>query len=123
MKETKFRAWNGEMWPIAFPCRSGKVKHCKTEDDRSCWTSNGEGVELMQFTGLTDINGKEIYRGDICEFDNGDRFVVECEDWLEFYVSWVGETECEDQARDFYRIEKAKVIGNKFENPELLEVI
>jgi hypothetical protein len=75
---------------------------------------------LMQYTGSKDKNGKDFYLYDIGEFENGDRFIIECEEWIEFYAKWIGEPECEDQARDFYRIRSAKIIGNKFENPELL---
>ena len=81
----------------------------------------GDGDFLNYCVGLTDVDGVKMYHKDICEFDNGDRFVIEKEDWLEFYASWIGEPECEDQTRDFYRIRNAKVIGNIHENPELLE--
>ena len=30
-------------------------------------------------------------------------------------IEWIGEPECEDQTRDLYRIEKARIIGNKYE--------
>lgn len=74
-----------------------------------------------QYTGLKDVNESEYFHGDIGEFDNGDRFVIKCEWFLQFYGDWIGEPECEDQLRDFYRIERAKIIGNIYENPELLE--
>ncbi|GAG78902.1 unnamed protein product, partial [marine sediment metagenome] len=50
--------------------------------------------------------------GDICQFSNGDKFVVEMEEWLEVSISWIDEPECEDQIRDLYRISKATIIGN-----------
>ena len=71
---------------------------------------------VCMYTRLNDINNEKYFDGDIGEFDNGDRFVIEQEDWVEFRVVWIGEAECEDQARDFYRIERSKKIGNKFDN-------
>jgi len=88
---------------------------------KGAWRSDEE-FELTQFTGLYDKNGVEIYEGDVCRFDNGDLFFIDCEDYLELFVSWIGDAKCEDQARDFYRINKAEVIGNIYANPELLEV-
>ena len=84
--------------------------------------SSNEGPFIpLQCTGLKDKNGKLIYEGDILIFDNGDKFFINCEKYLEFYVDWIGDPECEDQARDLYRIERAKIIGNIYQNPELLE--
>ena len=92
-------------------------------DGSSCVFPCGNTIKLkqMQYIGLKDKEGKEFYHYDIAEFQNGDRFIVLREDWLEFYVEYIGEPKCEDQARDLYRISKAKIIGNKFENPELLK--
>ena len=79
-----------------------------------------DDVHLMQFTGLQDKNGVDYFTDDVGEFDNGDKFVIKSEDWLELFVDWIGEPECEDQAGDFYRIRNAKIIGNIHQNKELL---
>ena len=91
-------------------------------------TVNGElksdticDVIIEQCTGLKDTGGDLFFDCDIGEFPNGDRFVVRCEDWIEFYVDWIGDPECDDQARDFYRIRNAIIIGNIHDNHELLE--
>lgn len=74
-----------------------------------------------QCTGLKDKNGSLYYFNDIGEFDNGDRFIIKSEDYIYPYVDFIGDHECEDQARDFYRISNAKIIGNIHTGKQLLE--
>jgi hypothetical protein len=78
-------------------------------------------VATREYTGLKDKNGADYFIGDVGRFDNGDRFVLRMEDWLEVYADWIGDAACEDQVRDLYRISSAENIGNIYENHELLE--
>ena len=112
MREIKFRVWY-----------DGEYIHWRAGDKSNWFWEMVRDYELTpeQYIGLHDKNGEEYYKGSIGEFDNGDGFVIDTEWWLEFFVSWIGEPECEDQARDLYRIEAAKIIGNHHQNPELLE--
>jgi hypothetical protein len=74
------------------------------------------GYELMQYTGLNDINGKQIYEGDIIRglFDFGPAgFNEEI-----LIVTWDNERGYQWNYWDLSTIE---VIGNIFENPELLK--
>lgn len=72
-------------------------------------------IEYMQFTGLKDTKGKEIYEGDIVEWD-----------W-NFAGSILKETAVIESLNEAYQFEGSEetetwiVIGNIYENPELLK--
>jgi hypothetical protein len=97
MREIKFRRWC-ETWMDNTPSWIGLIDG---EFSSEC--------ELMQYTGLTDKNGKEIYEGDIILHPSGRRYKVEIPSCYE--LVWTGE------------VKKIEVEGNIYENPELLENI
>ena len=74
--------------------------------------------DIMQFTGLKDKNGKEIYEGDI--MSNGyDTFNIEFFD-AKFHATFMPESK-EDKVKQGYDyFNTMEVIGNIYENPELL---
>jgi uncharacterized phage protein (TIGR01671 family) len=152
MREIKFRAWeqHGKRmigWhDIAFPKSGSSARLCdhplRHASDESCI------FKYLQYTGLKDKNGKEIYEGDIVELHcsaNEDNVVTATITWndeiakfdpaihdKEMFVtrgtyagkmknmrevhSWCGLHHC------FSFPNRLKVIGNIYENPELLEV-
>lgn len=75
-------------------------------------------ITLMQYTGLHDKNGKEIYEGDIVE----SFFVDTDEAGNEIYKYYIMEVKY-DEILCSYKIDKfmnLEVIGNIYENKELL---
>ncbi len=135
----KFRAWDvlaekmiDEILMISFVRKEiiGKFRNGSTsvplkfEDKR-----NGEDVVLMQSTGLFDINGKEIFEGDVIA--NGpDVMCMKRHNTLGFYVEKKGRVEfiadgavLEEFEEDAKEIaDSLEIIGNIYENPELFEV-
>ena len=121
MREIKFRGWERELQMMVYDTELGgwifeydgnpvrAVNQMINEEDYF--------YDLMQYTGLKDKNGTEIYEGDIIwdahaeihgkvTFDEG-TFCVEWKTHIEHLFEVVS---------DYY----AEVIGNIYENPELL---
>lgn len=117
----KFRAFTqeGEMIPV------GDIEFFTTETYRV----NGEipigNGKLMQFTGLTDRNGKEIYEGDLVKgkvWDWKEERIskVEFDDIFCGYMPFVEE---HDTCEDSYRLQpnEVEVIGNIYQDKNLIE--
>lgn len=111
-REIKFRAWNGEqMISPDYIDREG-VAHWK----ENSIPEMASGDKVMQYTGLRDKHGKEIYEGDVVRFCLVETFVVEWEhsqptSGYNFY-GWNMPS-----VKDMLTCE---VIGNVHENPELI---
>ena len=108
MRPIRFRAWDSEHEEMY---EWGQYKSELVAED-----FEGEILKLMQYTGLKDKNGVEIYEGDIVRHatDEGVYKVI-FEDGG-FYVKNLFEYDF--QPINEYPLE---VIGNIYENPELLE--
>ena len=109
MREIKFRMWNDKT-------------ECMYEDtgltalglNESVELAVGAGYILMQYTGLKDKNGKEIYEGDIIEwFGLKLPVTVDCFHGYRFMFG-------KDQLYKAVGTD-GKIIGNIYENPELIE--
>ena len=143
MREIKFRGWvkeNQKMVRITGFDFDDKYGEWEYEDGENYCISQ-EHIELMQYTGLKDKNGKDIYEGDIIKFSwkkhvglvkfgiaystADDLYSVEQS--LCYYVEWfvqqrekaltegLGNEEGGTESKDI------EIIGNIYETPELLE--
>ena len=74
-----------------------------------------DSLTWMQFTGLHDKNGKEIYEGDILQYtDNFNRPITGVVQYLGNGF-WI-----EEKDETHYMPNDREVIGNIYENPELI---
>jgi len=118
-REIKFRAWDGKnMIPVTnLILTKEKTIACGNLQDETWKQTRIIENNLMQFTGLKDKNGKEIYEGDIVHY-----FFMGKE-WIE-PILWQMINSMENSFSGF-RIHgcwaNCEIIGTIYENPELLK--
>jgi len=78
-------------------------------------------LKLMQFTGLTDKNGVEIYEGDVVCWKHLDSYgmVYYNEDEVHYFAKPI---RSEDATESYLDSNYMEVIGNIHENPELIKL-
>ena len=82
-------------------------------------TVSPDEIELMQSTGLKDKNGQEIFEGDIVSIDTDEFDLLFVK--YEAGIYWLmDDEECVEHLSDYYKY--VSIVGNIYENPELLEV-
>ena len=113
MREIKFRAWD-------------KKQNKMRQDFNLSWSGKilfedsigSDEFEIMQYTGLKDKNGKEIYEGDIVRISDNHTEVI----------NWIGDGDWMGEKQplvgfihnaSIYK-KPIEVIGNLYENANLL---
>ena len=155
MREIKFKAFvksKGEVFGVrGFDFAGTGINVSFTEEIeefvKDVYFPNKDDVELMQYTGLKDKNGVEIYEGDVvkcwwlaelgycelnCEHKGVVRF-VDCRFEVSFSDKAYIRNVCEEGVYSLTELEltcashdedyciEYEVIGNIYENPELLD--
>ena len=135
-REIKFRAWDVESNEMTLPndilevlvSMKNEVYAMVKGRNETLGGINRDNTILMQYTGLKDKNGTEIYEGDIVRLQNSP--IENGVDYNALIVFKYGGFCAIDGTIDNYAVSRYRlsdfdleitVLGNIYENPELLE--
>lgn len=131
MREIKFRAWDGKNIKNVLWINFNNDELRLVNGVSWYYKGNLKNCELMQYTGLKDVDGVEIYEGDILlncydHFGEEKSYIAGVVKWSEFEVDVQGAV-CSTPLIGFNidgvalaTDEKYKVVGNIHESPDLL---
>ncbi|CAG9702643.1 conserved hypothetical protein [Clostridium neonatale] len=133
-RKIKFRMWDKDYKEMRIfgknqhdDFRTNKNNELYYYNLQDCETSSECGAyELMQYTGIKDVTGKDTYEGDIVEFYNDVDYILHPGIAKIIYELGAFQMENEKYGSDYLGnmdIEDMciRVIGNIYENPELLK--
>jgi len=117
MREIKFRFWDGKSMTQNYTLEKLMAEAGNVRFDL--------GDEIMQYTGLKDKNGKEIFEGDVLQLAKGDDGAIYA--CVVTFNNETGAFACRKIDEDkpysdhMYGSHIGEVIGNIYENPELIK--
>ena len=130
MREIKFRGWcdKDSEWREGFYVTDGRTHEIQTLlETGGLYCSQVDPESVGQFTGVYDIDGNAVYEGDITD----DKYVIEfkCGAFLESRKGYESvllgadsfTPSCGIFAANNTEVGRVCIIGNYYENPELLE--
>lgn len=128
-REPKYKAWGTDVKTMGEPWTITELIEAAFELSRAF---SGKSVEelietfsghiFLEYTGMEDKNGVEIYEADIVEIEDETYAIV----WCEHEGNWAITKTPEDPEKEHFVMggqirANGKVIGNLYPNPELLK--
>lgn len=109
-REIKFRVWNGHNWIYLHGIYNMPQPEYQGED--------------LQFTGVVDKNGVNIYDGDICRHQQPEGGILSPAKSKNVEIFWENNgwavADFERKGRYYLKSSHLEVIGNIYESPDLL---
>lgn len=131
MRDIKFRAWSLEQEAMIYPSETGwfekayRGSHVALQSVRLDTVISSPYLEPMQYTGLKDNYGKDIYEGDILAFEDEKEFKWLVKYDYDSFIAKGGEHNQEEGLIEFYDWNRNRldvvVLGNIYENSNLLK--
>lgn len=129
MRDVKYRVWNnGKMYNVrAIVWHAGHVANIEVFTNKGTDYLYSIDAKLLQYIGLKDRNDKEIYKGDLVKWyiNHGSNFILCKIIYMKEEAQFVGQYKDEYGNPRFISLINShvglEVIGNCYENPELLE--
>ncbi len=126
-REIKFRVWDNKDKRFVNAKNWLYIDFDEDEDKKEAFINVPDYCIILQFTGLKDKNGKEIYEGDIVNWKDILTGEVKwqqqaCQyhiNWMDGKISRYHELTANWGAED-YGNDNFEIIGNIYENPELI---
>lgn len=124
MREIKFRAWDKKEKKMIYPNQDERDLVYSFNDGNLWFISKGDWQDVvdiifMQYTGLKDRNGEEIYEGDIIKTKGNPKDKFDEQGTSIDKVIWDENELCWFAHGLLHK--SCKVIGNIYENPELIK--
>ena len=101
----------------------GLISYGYDNNKNPCMVIDDEEIDektIGQYTGLNDKNGNKIFEGDIVE-EKKHISIVKWDDSLCSYVTFTEKLNHITNLAYYYKTSKLEVIGNIYDNPEILE--
>lgn len=143
MREIKFRAWQNKKEGGRYPYGMYTWEDIiESIDDEMGWrksifsigTDPDSQITLIQYTGLKDKNGKEIYEGDIVRYaygfnwgddshlDDDRREREEKVEWDDDHLGFSPFCDYDSDCDEGVILKSVEVVGNIYENPDKKDI-
>lgn len=131
-RDIKFRVFDSERHIMIYDAQNTYNGNTYTDDnvlqpgvEKFSSFLNEDRYEVMQYIGMKDKNGKFMFEGDFIVNDNGvigEIYYIPCKFSVSSYISDAFDNFNESGAVNLStgNVEWVKIIGNIYENPELI---